>query len=118
MEGPYIHWKYRKPPGGLHESQLAKCILPQPCVFSDSCPNAHSDGELQEWKNRLQLESRADGFEDQQVFSILDHRRLINNKLSHLQENESEQTILCELIGGYSVTPQTHAREGILDERI
>lgn len=50
----YRHWKYRNPPEGLLEYQLMKCIMPQqPCVFKDSCPNAHSDGELEEWKARF-----------------------------------------------------------------
>ena len=45
-------WQYRPPPDGLTPSQLMLCILPQPCVFQDKCQNAHSEGELDEWRKR------------------------------------------------------------------
>lgn len=45
-------WQYRQPPDGCIPSQLMLCIMPQPCVFQDNCPNAHSEGELEEWKSR------------------------------------------------------------------
>ena len=47
-----FRWKHRRPPDGCLKNQLMMCIMPQPCVFKESCPNAHSEEELAEWKRR------------------------------------------------------------------
>ena len=52
MTSIHKKWYHRKPPDVQLESQLMLCIMPRPCIFKDSCLNAHSESELEEWRLR------------------------------------------------------------------
>lgn len=51
-------WKYRPPPRGFTvEESYVLCpnIVDGVCSFGENCVDAHSDGELNEWKERFEI---------------------------------------------------------------
>jgi len=45
-------WEFRPPPSGVGETDLILCTIPLLCRMGETCPNAHSQRELAEWKRR------------------------------------------------------------------
>ncbi|XP_057314544.1 uncharacterized protein LOC130655767 isoform X4 [Hydractinia symbiolongicarpus] len=97
------NWKHRKPPDTAVESQLMLCIMPQPCIFGDSCLHAHSESELAEWKTRLNMETKSEPYSEDSGPSLENLRLDIVKRLDATDENYSRNSVLAELIGGYSI---------------
>lgn len=96
-------WKHRKPPDTAVESQLMLCIMPQPCIFGNSCLHAHSESELAEWKIRLNMETKSEPYSEEIGPSLETLRLDIVKRLGATDENYSRNSVLAELIGGYSI---------------
>ncbi|XP_053309530.1 helicase with zinc finger domain 2 isoform X2 [Spea bombifrons] len=49
-------WNHRAPP--INIKDVALCESPQPCVYGNVCPKAHSKEELEEWMMRMKVGKR------------------------------------------------------------
>ncbi|XP_039092997.1 helicase with zinc finger domain 2 isoform X3 [Hyaena hyaena] len=92
-----VPWKYRSPPAGLSVFEL--CPKPSLCEYGDTCTQAHSDEELQEWTQRaqnLELRERAawqEGLAPYQARLLAEYRH-----------SSSEVLVLAGTVDGVSIT--------------
>ncbi|XP_076870212.1 3'-5' exoribonuclease HELZ2 [Brachyhypopomus gauderio] len=99
FEDTAFTWKYRDPP--LTKKTFGLCERTATCEYGDSCMEAHSEEELQEWRVRHKAARRkAQAASEQGLLSyqdfLLDEYRHSGNKEMIMKESLPEVSVSCD----------------------
>ncbi|XP_066240525.1 3'-5' exoribonuclease HELZ2 [Saccopteryx leptura] len=92
-----VAWEHRSPPIGLSTFEL--CPRPNLCEYGDVCTKAHSEQELQEWRQRVRTAELRQQAAWQE--GLVSYRERL---LAEYQRSSKEVTVLAEIVDGVSVT--------------
>lgn len=118
------NWKYRPPPRGftVEESyMLDMCpnIVDGVCSFGENCVDAHSEGELNEWKERFEIRKNEENSSRNKTGvktyteTLLETLHQSSDPGKILQENLPEVEVTCSNETTLSVSSKACKREWI-----
>ncbi|CAL8138318.1 unnamed protein product [Orchesella dallaii] len=87
-------WKYRPLPASSHCS-FVLCLQYRfgHCSLGEKCPDAHGEGELEEWKKRYEIENVTRRINS---LNVDDNSTYVKDVLAKLQEAVNKTDILCD----------------------